>query len=51
MINCLKKLMPLILADLIKKQKEWNDKIKDVEDKISRIIGLATTAAPTAVEN
>ena len=43
-MNWLKKLLPLILADLFKK-------IKDIKEKISDITNLATAAGLTAVED
>ena len=47
MMNCFKKLMSLILADLLKKT-DYNTKIKDIEDKIPN---LATTTCLNAKIN
>ena len=49
MVNWLKKLMPLILENLLKNR--LRSKIKDIEDRITDITNLATTAALTAVED
>ena len=43
--------MPLIPVDLSKKKKDYNAKIKDIEDEVPSITYLATTDALTAVEN
>ena len=48
-MNCLKNLMPLILADLLKI--DYNAKIRDIEDKIPSNTGLATTTALNVVES
>ena len=50
MMNWLKKIMPLILLNLLRKQ-IINAKIKNIKDKISSMTNLATTAAVNAVEN
>ena len=50
MMNWLKKLMPLILAEFLKKT-DYNSKIKDIEDKIPSITNLATNGALSAVDN
>ena len=50
MMNWSKKLMLLILVDLIKKT-DYNAKIKDINDKIPSITNLATTDALTALED
>ena len=49
-MNSLKKLMQLILVDVLKKT-DNNGNIKDIDDKILDITNLATTDALTAVEN
>ena len=49
MMNWLKKLMPLILAEFFKKT-DHNSKIKDIEDKIPSITNLATNGALSAVD-
>ena len=49
-MNWLKKIMPLILLNLLRKQ-IINAKIKNIKDKISSMTNLATTAAVNAVEN
>ena len=50
MMNCLKRLLPLVLVDLIKIQ-IINNKITENEGKIPSITGLATNAALNAVKN
>ena len=50
MMNWLKKIMPLILLNLLRKQ-IINAKIKNIKDKIPSMTNLATTAAVNAVEN
>lgn len=50
MMNCLKRLLPLVLVDLIKTQ-IINNKITENEGKIPSITGLVTAAALTDVEN
>ena len=49
-MNCLKRLLPLVLVDLIKTQ-IINSKITENEGKIPSITGLATNAALNAVKN
>ena len=49
MMNCLKKLMPLILVNLLKKA-DYDNKISGFEGKIPNITGLVTSTALTAVE-
>ena len=49
MMNCLKKLMPLILVNLLKKA-DYDNKISGFEGKILNITGLVTSTALTAVE-
>ena len=49
-MNWSKKLMPLILLDLLKKT-DYNARIKDIEGKMPSITNLASTAALNAVEN
>ena len=44
MMNRLKKLIPLILVDLLKKT-DYDAKINKIEGKMSSIAGLATTIA------
>ena len=50
MMNWLKKIMPLIPLNLLRKQ-IINAKIKNIKDKIPSMTNLATTAAVNAVEN
>ena len=50
MMNWLKKLMPLILAEFLKKT-DYNSKIKDIEDNIPSITNLATNGALSAFDN
>ena len=45
MMNRLKKLIPLILVDLLKKKTDYDAKINKIEGKMSSIAGLATTIA------
>ena len=49
MRNWLKKLMPLILVNLL--TKEYNTKIKYTESKISRITNSATTGVEDKIPN
>ena len=48
-MNWLKKLIPLIIAELLKK-KNYDNKISDIEGKIPSITGLANIAALSAFE-
>ena len=50
MMNWLKKVIPLILAVLLKKT-DYNAQTKDIEDKTSIITNLAINDALTVVEN
>ena len=47
-MNCLKKLISLILVDLFKKT-NYDNTVTEAEGKFSGITGLATTAAFTAL--
>ena len=49
-MNWLKKIIPLLLVDLLKKKTDYGVKNKDIENKTPSITGLATIAALTAVK-
>ena len=51
MMNWSKKVNAIDTSELVIKRTSYNEKIKDIEDKIPSITNLATTDVLTAVEN